>query len=150
MQHRAWLFALSLAAAVGLWAFQSQTPQSAGRNNWEYAVVENWGHVSGSSSVEEDRVRREYRERAVICYMQESGCQILQVELIAAYVDERNKENPNHVGDAQQAAAAKAIALLGSDGWELAGSGPALTWHQDPNQAAAPIAPALYFKRLKR
>ena len=52
--------------------------------------------------------------------------------------------------EVKQAVVAKAVALLGSAGWELVGNGPALAWQTDPNHPDAAVAPALYFKRFKK
>jgi hypothetical protein len=149
MQRFLWFSGVVLGAAGALWAFQNEARQSASRG-WEYAVVESWGSNSGSVTPEGDRLRVEFHGRVTICYAQESGCRSEEVQVTPSYINYKNKENPSHFGDAQQAAVAKALGLLGSAGWELIGNGPALTWQTDPNNLAGPVAPALYFKRVKQ
>jgi len=149
MQRFLWFSGLVLAAAGALWGYQNGTLQSATRS-WEYAVVQNWSSSSGSRASEGDRSRVEFHGRATICYVQESGCRVEEVQVTPFYVEDKGKEHANHFGDAQQAAVAKAVALLGSAGWELVGNGPVLTWQTDTNNPAAPVAPALYFKRVKQ
>jgi hypothetical protein len=143
------LSGLALVATAALWGFQNQTRQRAA-HGWEYAVVENWRFDGGSGIPEGDYFRREIRGRATICYVQESGCKAEDVQLTSSYLDVKGRENPSHFADAQQAAVAKAIALLGSAGWELVGNGPALNWQTEINNPAAPVALALYFKRIKQ
>jgi hypothetical protein len=149
MQRFLWSSALVIAAAGALWAYQNEARQSATRG-WEYAIVENWRSVGGSRTPEGDRFRVEFHARATICYMQESGCKVEEIDVTPSFLEEKGQNQPNHWEDARQAAVAKAMALLGSAGWELVGSGPALTWQTDINNPAAPVAPALYFKRVKQ
>ena len=73
---------------------------------------------------------------ANICYFHEDGCALESVELEGA--------------DRQQAVAAKAIAHLGADGWEMVGLGPGQTnmfgmLSADGGTLASPFV--LYFKR---
>jgi hypothetical protein len=145
MRRLLWSSVIVMAAAWALWAFQAETRPSATRS-WEYAIVQNWRSNGGSTTPEGNRLRAEYRARVTICYMQESGCRLEEVEIALSFVEDKGNR-PNHWDEVYQAAVGKALASLGSAGWELVGSGPDPI---DPNNPAAPVRRALYLKRPRQ
>jgi hypothetical protein len=149
MQRLVYSSVLVLGAALALWAFQAETRPSSIRS-WEYAIVQNWRYISGSTIPEGDRLRREYRGGVTICYVQQSGCKLEEVELALSFLEDRGGQG--HWGDVAQAAVAKALTALGTAGWELVGNGPDpnLTWQRDSNVPSGPIHLALYLKRPKQ
>lgn len=145
MQRLVWSSVVVIAAAWALWAFQAEPRPSATRS-WEYAIVQNWRSSSGPPTPEGGRLRREYRADATICYMLQSGCKLENVEIALSFLEDKGSSS-NHFSDVMQAAVAKALASLGTAGWELVGGWPDPTWQNDPN---APVRPALYLKRVKQ
>lgn len=126
MKNNKYLFlgvCLGLACCFAYLIFnQTGSAQKVARNQWEYAAI-----VSAYSfSPYRDRINK-ISGMAEICYLQNTGCRRMEIkhELdYGAYLQERAEQETFQTRKdastkASEIAFQKAIAQLGSEGWEL-------------------------------
>lgn len=130
MKHFIYLFLgviLSAFAFFGYTAFtQTSTAQKASVAQWEYASI----IASYSFNPTRDKTNK-IAGTAVICYMQNSGCRLAEVKHEVDYtayiqarllpLEENSAARTNAGVRASEIAFQKALAQLGSEGWEMIG-----------------------------
>jgi hypothetical protein len=166
MKHVTYLFLGVCLSFVGFFGYtvfnQTSSAQKQLRSQWEYAAI-----VSAYSFAPyKDRVNRIYG-MAEICYLQTSGCRRAEIKYeldYGAYLQERaEQETAASRNDASlkasEIAFQKAVAQLGSEGWEIIGD-PKLDfefvnvddYNKFDNKSVLferMSTKAVYFKRLK-
>lgn len=148
-----WLLVAAALLTTGAMLVGWQRPSDGRRGEtWEYCQVRNWvGNWKNEPVPAGAKFRYTFVGKAVICYDEASGCRTEAVTASFSALDRKDLYSDlPYLGEAQQAAVAKALSKLGAEGWRLVGAGPDPSAVQpDPEKPFTPVASILYFERPK-
>lgn len=102
-------------------AVAARRPRVLSATQWEYASVVSGVTYPGDRSPEGSKVRWRYDARAYVCFASINGCKSEEITQSYARLHAVG-ENPDTPG-AERNVFAKALAQLGSEGWEMVGNG---------------------------